>query len=93
MTTNLQEKFTAQIVKNFTKNRTATDNRDNAASNKNAGNAQQNARRERLFIRKNALSAIFLLRIRSRNTIMAAYGNHQKMFSAFVQSGIVLTLG
>jgi hypothetical protein len=64
-----------------------------AIGNKNAGNAQQNARRARLFIRKSALFAIFLLRIRCRNTIMAAYGNHQKMFSAFVQSGIVLTLG
>jgi len=30
-----------------------------AIGNKNAGNAQQNARRERLFIRKSALSAIF----------------------------------
>ena len=30
-----------------------------AICNKNAGNAQQNARRERLFIRKSALSAIF----------------------------------
>lgn len=38
MTTNLQEKFTAQIVKNFTKDRTARDNRNNTASNKNAGN-------------------------------------------------------
>ena len=30
-----------------------------AIGNKKAGNAQQNARRERLFIRKSALSAIF----------------------------------
>ena len=59
MTTNLQEKFTTNFVKNFTKNRTATDNRYNTASNKNAGNAQQNARRELLFIRKSALFAIF----------------------------------
>ena len=29
------------------------------SGNKNAGNAQQNARRERLFIRKSALSALF----------------------------------
>ena len=31
-----------------------------AIGNKNAGNEQQNARRERLFIRKSALSAIFV---------------------------------
>ena len=30
-----------------------------ASGNKNVGNAQQNARRERLFIRKSAFSAIF----------------------------------
>jgi hypothetical protein len=30
-----------------------------AIGHKNAGNEQQNARRERLFIRKSALSAIF----------------------------------
>jgi hypothetical protein len=30
-----------------------------AIGNKNAGNSQQNARRERLFIRKSALSGIF----------------------------------
>jgi hypothetical protein len=30
-----------------------------ASGNKIAGNSQQNARRERLFIRKSALSAIF----------------------------------
>ena len=36
---------------------------------KNAGNSQQNARRERLFIRKSAFSAIFLLRIRCREVL------------------------
>jgi hypothetical protein len=34
-----------------------------AIGNKIAGNSQQNALRERLFIRKSAFSAIFLLRI------------------------------
>ena len=40
-----------------------------AIGNKIAGNAQQNARQERLFIRKSALSAIFLLRIRCREVL------------------------
>ena len=41
-----------------------------AIGTKNAGNAQQNARRERLFIRKSALSAIFLLRIRGGDVLI-----------------------
>ncbi len=45
--------------------------------NKNAENAQHNARRERLFIRKSALSAIFLLRIRCREVLSLCKGDSE----------------
>ena len=56
--------------------------------NKNAGNSQQNARRERLYIGKSALSAFFLLRIRQRDEykekiftyLISNYVNAQNVF-------------
>ncbi len=57
--TTLHHMTRTRLTKGSTSSKSSAFARFCAIGNKNAGNSQQKARRERLFIRKTALSAIF----------------------------------